>query len=71
MVVEANITIITYFIETNLKDLKAIAYFLKGDVTCPSYETFMGYGMMPKLNLRNKKVIEYLKEVIQYWKKRI
>jgi len=42
--------------------------FFKGDITCPSYETFMGYGMMPKLNLRNEQVIEYLKGVVQYWK---
>ena len=42
--------------------------FLKGDRICPSYETFMGYGMMPKLNLRNEEVTEYLKGIIKYWK---
>lgn len=42
--------------------------FSNGDTNCPSYETFMGYGMMPKLNLRNDEVRDYLRNVVKYWK---
>ncbi len=41
--------------------------FMSGDKECPSYETFMGYGLMPKLNLRNEDVKNYLVEVAKYW----
>lgn len=41
--------------------------FVKGENECPSYETFMGYGGMPKLNLRNEEVKSYLMKVMDYW----
>ena len=41
--------------------------FLKGKCALPSYETFMGYGILPKLNLRNEAVKAYLKEVMEHW----
>lgn len=41
--------------------------FVKGKGEFPSYETFMGYGMLPKLNLRNRAVTTYLKDVLEYW----
>lgn len=43
--------------------------FNKGEKNCPPYETFMGYGMMPKLNLRNDVVRKYLLDVVRYWRK--
>ena len=33
----------------------------------PSYETFMGHGMLPKLNHLNKEVRDYFKEVVHYY----
>lgn len=33
----------------------------------PPYETFMGHGMLPKLNHSNKEVRNYFREVIRYY----
>ncbi len=33
----------------------------------PAYETFMGYGLMPKLNTYNAEVIDFLKKVVAYY----
>ena len=36
----------------------------------PSYETFMGVGLMPKLNHRNPEVVDFLKNVVEFYLKR-
>lgn len=33
----------------------------------PPYETFMGYGMLPKLNHVNKEVRDYFRDVLRYY----
>lgn len=36
----------------------------------PSYETFMGVGLMPKLNHGNPEVVDFFKNVVQFYLKR-
>ena len=36
----------------------------------PPYETFMGVGLMPKLNHRNPEVVDFFKNVVEFYLKR-
>jgi len=36
----------------------------------PAYETFMGVGMMPKLNHRNPEVVDFIKNVAEFYVKK-
>lgn len=42
-------------------------YDQKDGSNLPAYETFMGHGMMPKLNTYNPEVVDFLKKVVAFY----